>query len=66
MSELMPPLLAEKLTGNLLVKYNLLIKNLSSKIKTGQYVRLAVRNRKDNDKLLIALRQELEQWNEQE
>jgi histidinol-phosphate/aromatic aminotransferase/cobyric acid decarboxylase-like protein/choline kinase len=50
---------AKELTTALLLKYNLLIKDLSAKISTGEYVRLAVRNREDNDRLLAALQREL-------
>jgi histidinol-phosphate/aromatic aminotransferase/cobyric acid decarboxylase-like protein len=50
---------AKELTKVLLLKYNLLIKDLSAKISTGEYVRLAVRNREDNDRLLAALQSEL-------
>ena len=39
-----------------LLKHNILIKDLSNKIKNGkQYVRLAVRNKEDNDKLISCL-----------
>ena len=57
-----------ELTGNLtssylakvlFVKYNILIKDLSSKIETGQYIRLAIRNTEDNNKLLNSLKSEL-------
>lgn len=49
---------ARELTRNLLLKYNLIIKDLSGKIPSdkGQYVRLAIRTREDNNKLLKALR----------
>ena len=42
----------------LLFKHQLLIKELSAKTG-GKYLRLAVRNTEDNDKLLEALREEL-------
>lgn len=52
---------AKELAKVLLVNYNILIKDLSAKInklgKTGEYVRIAVRNEKDNKKLVQALRQ---------
>lgn len=44
----------------LLVKYNILIKDLSSKLGGKKYLRLAVRNEKDNDALVEALKIELE------
>ena len=51
---------AKKLTKNLLVKHNLFVKDLSGKIATGQYIRVAVRNTEDNNRLLKALKCELE------
>ena len=50
---------AKSLTKTLLIKYNLLIKELVSKTNGKDYLRLAVRNTEDNDKLLDALRIEL-------
>jgi len=49
---------SRKLTKLLLDKYQILIKDLSSKIKDSkkQYIRIAVRNTDDNNKLLVALR----------
>lgn len=47
------------LTRQLLVKHNLFIKDLSAKMQGGQYLRLAVRNTADNDKLVAALKQAL-------
>ena len=43
----------------LLLKYNLFIKDLSKKVKLGdrQFIRLAVRNEGDNNKLLSALKE---------
>lgn len=49
---------ARELTKHLLLKYNLFIKDLTTKMH-GQFLRLAVRDTADNDKLLAALRQEL-------
>ena len=48
-----------ELLKNLLVKYNLFIKELTNKTNGGRYLRLAVRNTEDNDLLLNALRTEL-------
>jgi histidinol-phosphate/aromatic aminotransferase/cobyric acid decarboxylase-like protein len=49
---------ARELTKHLLLKHNLFIKDLTAKMH-GQFLRLAVRDTADNDKLLAALRQEL-------
>ncbi len=48
---------ATELTKVLLEKYDIYIKDLSVKIKGGQYVRIAVRNTEDNNKLLRALKE---------
>lgn len=50
---------ASELTKTLLMKYNLFIKDLTGKIEKGQYVRLAIRNEADNNKLIYALRNEI-------
>ena len=49
---------SENLAINLLDNYNIFIKDLSSKkgFEDGQYIRLAVRNTDDNNKLIDALR----------
>lgn len=59
MVELVNGMSAKELTKVLLIKYNLLIKDLSGKIKLDnrQYMRLAVRNEQDNEKLICALRE---------
>ncbi len=59
MVELVEDKTSKELTKNLLVKYNLFVKDLSSKMQGGQYLRLAVRNTKENNKLLSALKKEL-------
>lgn len=59
MVELTGDMTSGRLTRELLAKYGLLIKDLSEKISRGQYIRLAVRNAEDNEKLVMALRQEL-------
>ena len=43
---------------NLSEKYNIFIKDLSSKkgFESGDFIRLAVRNQKDNDALIAALK----------
>lgn len=50
---------ATELTDMLLNRFNILIKDCSSKngfSGRGEYVRIAIRNRKDNDRLLFALK----------
>ena len=49
---------AGALTKRLLIEYNLLIKDLTSKAG-GPYIRLAVRNEEDNDQLVEALKEVL-------
>ncbi len=49
---------AKSLTKTLLLKYNLFVKDLTQKIG-GQYLRFAVRDTVDNDKLIDALKKEL-------
>lgn len=58
MIEIKNKISSKELTKLLLDKYQILIKDLSSKIKDSkkQYIRIAVRNTEDNNKLLIALR----------
>lgn len=58
MIELTNGIMARELTKRMLLKYNLFIKDLSGKVKGGQYLRLAVRNNEDNDKLIAALKEE--------
>lgn len=61
MVEIINGMSAGELTGRLLAKHNILVKDLSSKIKreSRQFIRLAVRDDADNGKLLAALRKEL-------
>ena len=49
----------DKLAEKLLDGYNILIKDLSSKkgFENGQFIRLAVRNCQDNDRLIFALKE---------
>lgn len=58
MAEITNGMSARELTKILLLKYNLFIKDLSGKISfdKGQYVRLAIRTREENNRLLQALR----------
>jgi histidinol-phosphate/aromatic aminotransferase/cobyric acid decarboxylase-like protein len=48
---------AEELTAKLLNEYNIYIKDLSSKISTGEYVRIAVRDLEDNAYLIDVLKE---------
>ena len=50
----------KELLKTLLTKYELLIKELTTKTNGRNYLRLAVRNTADNNMLLSALREELE------
>ncbi len=59
MAELTGGMTSRALTKTLLLKYNIFIKDLSAKMGGAQYVRLAVRDTRDNDKLIAALKQEL-------
>ena len=60
MIELSNILDSKELAKILLIKYNILIKDLSSKTSGKNYVRLAIRGRKDNDILIEALHEELD------
>jgi histidinol-phosphate/aromatic aminotransferase/cobyric acid decarboxylase-like protein/choline kinase len=53
--ELVGGISSTELTKRLLVEHDIFIKDLSAKIKGGQYIRLAVRDKKDDDRLLEAL-----------
>lgn len=46
-------------TKQLLTEYNLLVKDLYNKLGGKEYMRIAIRNREDNDKLVQALREVL-------
>lgn len=56
MAELTGGITAAELTARLLSEYNILIKDLTAKVQGGQYIRLAVRDEKDNARLAQALR----------
>ncbi len=60
MVELTGKITSRELTKKLFLKHKILIKDLSDKIKLGQYIRFAVRNEDDNNKLIGALREEFE------
>lgn len=53
----------KKLTKVMLIKYNLLIKELKAKTSGKNYLRLAIRNTEENNILLDALRSEMEKGN---
>lgn len=61
MAEIMGAMTARELTQSLLCQDQIFIKDLSAKMKEsgGEYVRLAIRNHADNDRLLAALRSRL-------
>lgn len=59
MVELDKDISPKDLLKRLLIKYNLLIKELTTKTNGRNYLRLAIRNMADNDVLLAALREEL-------
>ena len=46
-----------KTVENFLIKYNILIKDLTSKVSS-EFVRIAVRNTVENNKLIAALHEE--------
>ena len=48
------------LLKRLLIKHNLLIKELTTKTNGRNYLRLAVRNTEDNDVLVAAMKEEIE------
>ena len=60
MVELEEGISPKELLKKLLIKYNLLIKELTTKTNGRNYLRLAVRNTEDNNVLLEALKKELE------
>lgn len=53
---------ARELTKRLFSEYNIYIKDLSNKIKSGRYIRTAVRSDEDNNKLVAALKNILSQY----
>lgn len=56
MVEVLGDMSAKGLTKELLLKHDIFIKDLSGKVDGKSYVRIAVRNREDNDKLVSALK----------
>lgn len=59
MVELDEKISPKELLKTLLIKYELLIKELTTKTNGRNYLRLAVRNTEDNDKLISAMKAEL-------
>ena len=59
MIEITGPMTAKELTKKLLIKYNIFIKDLTKKTHGKNYIRVAIRNTEDNDKLVSALIKEL-------
>ena len=59
MTELDAGISPKELLKKLLIKHNLLIKELTTKTNGRNYLRLAVRNTEDNDILIAALKCEL-------
>lgn len=59
MVELKEGISPEELLKTLLIKYNLLIKELTTKTNGRNYLRLAVRNTEENDVLVAAMKEEL-------
>ena len=57
--EVLAPFTAKELTFQLLNKYNILIKDCSAKMgfNNREYVRIAIREEKDNDTLILALKE---------
>lgn len=50
---------AKELTRKMLLIHNILIKDLASKVDGKQYIRIAIRNTQDNDRLIEALKAEI-------
>ena len=58
MAEIVNGMTAADVTRMLIVQHNILVKNLFAKVNRSgrQYIRLAVRNPEENDKLILALK----------
>lgn len=59
MAELIGSMTASELAMNMMVKYNILIKDLTEKMNGKPYIRIAIRNTEDNNRLIEALEIEL-------
>ena len=61
MAEVTTGLTAKELNRRLIVRHNLLIKNLVAKIQQDgrQYIRLAVKTTEEDNKLIAAIKEEL-------
>ena len=59
MVELSDKITAKEFIKKLLIKHNIFVKDLTKKIGE-KYVRIAIRNKEDNDKLITALKKEFE------
>ena len=57
MIELTGKMTAKELTKKLLIKYNIFIKDLTKKTGGQNYIRIAIRNTEDNDKLVNAMKE---------
>lgn len=51
---------AKELTKRLLIKHNIFIKDLTKKTHGKSYIRIAIRNTEDNNKLIFAIKEELQ------
>lgn len=60
MAELTNGMSASLLTKLLIVKHSILIKDLSKKLNSGAYIRIAIRSSADNDRLIAALKTEMQ------
>ncbi len=60
MIELLNGISAAELTKELYIRSSILIKDLSSKIRDGEYIRVAIRAREDNEKLVSTLSEVLD------
>lgn len=58
MIELLGQTSSKELCKIMLLKHDIIIKDLSSKVDGKQYIRIAIRNTEDNDRLITALRSE--------
>jgi histidinol-phosphate/aromatic aminotransferase/cobyric acid decarboxylase-like protein len=59
LAEVLPPYTANGLVLTMLKRYNILLRDCTSKVGFDgrQYMRIAVRSRKDNERLIAALKE---------